>query len=377
MERTKVVITEKQLQYLINKDIQSIIEGWKYYNNFEAYLKEHSEDTCQFCNFSPSKTGLSVDILLDDCENFFHDKHPLWVYFRNESTGGCFDLLPVLVHRFKPCLLVKKPYVSISNKELNEVFDFIKRNYYLIVEFANGRIEYDDVVDCLTDRVLLKEGLMLEMPTFKTYETNLPTDIWIDSERPKNHWHRIKFKDRNSNNTNNWASMTIDKFNPQIFNLDKKTILSNREIEDIKDFVKTNFETLLLAAQGKLQDRDEIEARLNVDRDIQTLFQDNNKINVSINIVSGMIYIVTDGEGKSGEYIKNLCADFPFTKNGEYAAQTPLAKYKGNQYEIKQKILNVLMKSGKKTEVKLNLMETVNLNHLDYFLKRMKENLND
>lgn len=163
-------INEEQLKYLIEADIRRI-KSWKYYNNFQKFSKKYPDHTYEFNWFNPKETGLNNEILLDECANYIHDKHPLFIYFRNGKSLS-ENLIPVAVHRYKPFLLDNKIRLKISENSLHKIFSFIKNNYYAIVEYANGRIGYEDALNCFKMQAL-NEQMLVEMPIFNDYELHL------------------------------------------------------------------------------------------------------------------------------------------------------------------------------------------------------------
>ena len=163
-------INEEQLKYLIETDIRRI-KSWKYYNNFQKFSKKYPDHTYEFNWFNPKETGLNNEILLDECANYIHDKHPLFIYFRNGKSLS-ENLIPVAVHRYKPFLLDNKIRLKISENSLHKIFSFIKNNYYAIVEYANGRIGYEDALNCFKMQAL-NEQMLVEMPIFNDYEFTL------------------------------------------------------------------------------------------------------------------------------------------------------------------------------------------------------------
>lgn len=272
------IISEEQLNYLIDRNI-SYIKEWRYYNNFECFEEEYPDHSFGFGWLSKEITGLPVHIILDESGDYVRSKHPMFLYVVVESSDN--DVyIPILVHRFKPILLDEKYSRNIDGKTFEKVQHFIRTHYHIISDYANGRVEYGQL-KASTMRKNINEGLLTEMPKFMTYEVDLPTDIWIDTKRGLNHAKRIKFKDRNNNNTDTWASMTIDKFNPKVFNLSKNTKLSPKHISAIKDFVRVNYETLMLAANGELKTKDEILDGIICGNDIlSVVYKDNDIVNI-------------------------------------------------------------------------------------------------
>ena len=359
----KIIISENQLAQAIKQSVNKQY-NWKYSNNFKAYQKNHPDDTFEFNRLPTYLTGLPVDILLDDHANYLHDNHPLWIYAHNGEINEVEQLLPILVHRFQPCVLIKKTKINISESTLKKIYNFIKKHYYLIVEYANARITHTDVENCLISESSLNEGFLFEMPTFYKGEVNLPTDIWIDAKRDLQHQARIKFNDKNNNNTRTWASMTIDKFNPIVKNLDPKTYLTNTDINIIKDFVKTNYETLIQSAKGQFASKSDILDSLNLDRDLSDLLQLDDKLNIEIVPIKDEFYFITDNNEKSIQYINYLSNIKPFKNYDNHSAYINIFNLKGDMFQKQQTIISTLKNVAKKLNVKLNI---ININSLkDY-----------
>ena len=355
---TRIKITESQFKELINNSVKQLCK-WKYYNSFRKYKEEYPDDTFEFCRFPKYITGLPVEILLDDNANYVHCNHPLWVYMSNGMNGKTERLIPISVHRFKPCILDGNAKIRISNNDLQEVFDFIKKNYYTIVEYANARIIYDEVEDVFLSKSVIAEAMLNEMPTFDKTEVNLPTDIWIDGERNLQHNKRIKFKDRPDTRTKTWAAMTIDKFNPEIRNLYKKTFLSPKDISLIKDFVKVNYETLMQAANGELNSKDDILNNLNIDSDIFGLLDFEDKVHLEISHIKNELYFIANGNNdKCRKYIDYLSNIKPFKKYSEFISYINLYDMSGNLEHRKQAIVTTLKNVAKKNNMKIELINT-------------------
>ena len=353
------IISEEQLNYLIDRNI-SYIKEWRYYNNFECFEEEYPDHSFGFGWLSKEITGLPVHIILDESGDYVRSKHPMFLYVVVESSDN--DVyIPILVHRFKPILLDEKYSRNIDGKTFEKVQHFIRTHYHIISEYANGRVEYGQL-KASTMRKNINEGLLTEMPKFMTYEVDLPTDIWIDTKRGLNHTKRIKFKDRNNNNTDTWASMTIDKFKPEVYNLLDKTFLSPKDISLVRDFVRVNYETLMMSANGDLKDKDDILSRLICHRDIESLVQDDNKIvNVDFSSIGYRLLFNVDDKEISRKFIKELSKHALFDYVDEVTVQLNDFKLIGDTYTKSEIIKNAFYGVGKKLMVKINFMESTKL----------------
>ena len=127
--RRKLILGPKQFQWLIDESVEKL-RNWKYYNDFDRYLAKYNDDTFEFNCFPAYRTCLPVDIILDECANYAHYDHPLWVYVRNGVKNGVKQLLPISVHRYQPCILDSKAEVTLSKSTLDRIYEFIKFHYY-------------------------------------------------------------------------------------------------------------------------------------------------------------------------------------------------------------------------------------------------------
>lgn len=104
---------------------------------------------------------------------------------------------------------------------------------YAVVE-NNGNDVYVPILVHKFRPILLydKYSRIIGEQTLEKGEVDLPTDIWDDGDRDLTHAKRIKFNDNNDKDSNTWATMTIDKFNPKVFNLSKNTKLSQNSCKE-------------------------------------------------------------------------------------------------------------------------------------------------
>lgn len=354
------IISEEQLNYLIDRNISSVKE-WCYYNNFAGFEEEYPDHKFEFCLFLSKTTGLPADIMIDDSGNYVHDKHPMFMYIvLNENEN--YRYVPVLVHKFKPILLDESYDGLISRDILDEVKGFIKRNFNLISEYTNGRIGYREIKSCFDDR-LLNEGLLTEMPKLKRGEVDLPTDIWVDGDRDLTHAKRIKFNDNNDKDSNTWATMTIDKFNPKVFNLSKNTKLSPKHISAIKDFVRVNYETLMLAANGELKTKDEILDGIICSNDISSVvYKDNDIVNIDYSKIGDTQSFTCDDKEISKKLMRFVSKTNILSYDNDRTVTINNFKLSGDPHTKSEVIKNIFYNAAKKLKVKINLM---NINDLE------------
>lgn len=225
--------------------------------------KEINDLLCQeqkdFYHINIKESGDKNKLLIDNCANYIYNNHAMWLYFKNGET-----YTPLYVSN-KPFIPIKEYKLNITNEQFNKIKRFVSNNHKEIVEFSNGRIDFDTFKESLMINhftMLNESSLLVEMPTFPYYTLDLPTDIWIDGERSLQHQPRIKFNDTKNKDTRTWATMTIDRKNPEVYNLSPKTFLSIYEINFLKKFVILNYNTLIKAAKGEFKTSDELKRNL-------------------------------------------------------------------------------------------------------------------
>lgn len=214
---------------------------WEYYSNFKKYLNEHSEETFEYLCLHPSETGLKVDIAIDDEASFVKNNHPLWLYFDNGEHMK--NRIPVSIS-LNPQILTNEK-INVSKATINGIKKFIKKNYNILIEYGYGNIGVLEFYGSIKENtMLLEHTLICEMPVLNKKITGLNTLIWVDNTRVKQHGNRIKFKYDEDNNTNNWATMTIDDENPVVKNMNRRQKISDKDINNIKQFVIYNYDIL-------------------------------------------------------------------------------------------------------------------------------------
>lgn len=260
-------------------------------------------------------------LLIDSCGDYAFTNHAMWLYFRNGK-----NYTPIYVSD-RPFIPIREFVPHLSNEEFDGIKGFVKDNYKEIAEFSNGRMDFNAFKESLMLRHFTKlneSAILLEMPTFPYYTLDLPTDIRIDGERNLRHGFRIKFNDTKNKDTRTWASMSINKSNPSVYNLSPKTFLSNDEIDFLKEFVKENYETLIKAANGEYYSSNEIKLHLkkikvNNSGLIMPVQKGVAKIDVIV-VGNTLILMVNDDKGiKLLELLTNSGVFKKYDKNSIYA----------------------------------------------------------
>lgn len=347
-------VSDKQLQCIIDESVARI-KSWKYYNHFDLFEKREPDFWEPFCWFTPSETGLKWTIFLEEYCGYIYDKRPLMVFLRKEHDT-LSKAVPIAVHPFKPFLLdeSRRP-AEYTDEDLEKVYMFIRKYYHVIVEYANKRYSYYDVVGVL-EREPLNESILSEMPTLQSKYTGLPTDIWIDGNRNIPHARRFKFNDKGTNRTREWASMTISKTDPTCHNLNPKSGLTNVDIDELKSFVIANYDVLMEIMNGDIKSFKELEPFLIYPSRIKSMVSDTARvINVDIDDREDKLLIVTYGHRYDREFLEYLSNKSLFKPYNKNIVCIPVYNMTGNAISFKEKVLDEIYTAAKSVGCKVNL----------------------
>lgn len=116
-----------------------------------------------------------------------------------------------------------------------------------------------DIVDETIKSILDEEELLTEMSNLVKRKTGLPVIIWVDdigNNRNNKHFEpRIKIQNDYGDRANsNTISMSIDKNNPKI--LAGEPAIKQKDINQVKQWVKDNYEPLMEYWEGKIDIED-------------------------------------------------------------------------------------------------------------------------
>lgn len=195
--------------------------------------------------------GLKVDMRLDGFGNFEYSKHDPCVYFR--VGEGEYDFLPMIIS--------DTPYVpftfeqTINDGELLWVYNWVKENNKILIDFANDKIETNKFYSSLKD---VNYDLNYDLSIVNEGKTKIRKDltglsrtIWIGPYNNTGHYLRIKVETpKNSKNSNEWASLTIPdlELKPGI----EQTDLKMKEKKALDKFALLNQEILDDFANNKI-----------------------------------------------------------------------------------------------------------------------------
>jgi len=234
---------------------------WEFQDNFDRYRKRNKEDIWEFHGLKKRRTGLPVNIFVDDGGSYKMRNHPLWVYFQNDydDSWANKEFLPISVSN-NPELLTSKR-VKISSSDLQKVFNFIRINRTILKKLADDKMNQEDFwKEMDVNRIKLDESfdnsnlLLNEMATIKPNISGLPVTIWVDEGTSPQHGPRIKFQSVKNTNSRNFSSITIGdnpvtKNLPKNFSQRKDTTIDNDILKLLIAFVQHNKNILLKLAK--------------------------------------------------------------------------------------------------------------------------------
>lgn len=98
------------------------------------------DELMEYARLTKSKTGLNVDIFVDDGGAYKRYGHPLWVYVRNGFTDSD-PVFPIKVSRRPSAPQIQ---YNLNRIDLEAALSFISQNAKLLKLFADEKIEHLD-----------------------------------------------------------------------------------------------------------------------------------------------------------------------------------------------------------------------------------------
>lgn len=222
------------------------------FNNIDVYSYKDIKNNQHIFNadiqsFSPVVASVirnDIDyILYVPVDSDMQQENILRCYLKHYKTGF---LIPILLS--ENTKFNNHIEYSISKSAYNELCCYLSMHIDDIVSIKNGSyktniLQIDTrLISCQTIFVFdINESFKLD-PS----DTFLTRCIWVDTGRTIEHAPRIKFQHNlQFTNTREWASVSVDDGEP-VFNLkNKDNKLSNKDIEQIKAFVRYNKQLII------------------------------------------------------------------------------------------------------------------------------------
>ncbi len=101
------------------------------------------DDLIEYCRLRPEKTGLNVEIFLDDGEAYKRNGHPLWVYIQN-NYNDITDVIPIEVETLS---VISDKKVNIDINDYENVLKYIKKNKELIKGLTDNSVKHLEYVE--------------------------------------------------------------------------------------------------------------------------------------------------------------------------------------------------------------------------------------
>jgi hypothetical protein len=314
---------------------------WEYHNNFDKYLDQNEDDMREFHGLKKKRTGLSVNICVDDKQSYKGHNHPLWVYVQNDysDTWNNNEFLPISVSN-NPMLLANKE-VKISYFDLYKVFKYIQINRVILKKLADSKInEVDFLWEMDVNRLDLEKSFKKIPPTLENIY--LPTEKRTDSEISTQYTGRLRFQ----LNENLIVSISLDDLTviglPE--NIPENAVIDEKGIEQVKKFVFYNKENLrkLAAEDGSYYYETFLRDMIKVDENGIPLYtqkkkklrldfkeiKKKNKYDLTIVMSSHdrLYNFINDKQVPISEVWFNYVEDFKKQKNGKVAAEVEIDK---------------------------------------------------
>ena len=106
------------------------------------------DELMEYMWLKPDRTGLKVDIFVDDCGSYERYGHPLLLWARNGYGREVSEFIPFLVSD-RPAILNSEIDCSISEEDVAAIQDFIQRNLLNLVKLPSDQINQIDFVESL------------------------------------------------------------------------------------------------------------------------------------------------------------------------------------------------------------------------------------
>ena len=247
MAKQIVKITKGKLTEIVSESIKTALyqpgaQNTPFFDSYDSFLKflKRSDNTIEYLYLSKEKTGLNVDIYIDDCSSYKRHQHPLWAYFCDGYSHND-RLIPISISK-DPVIEIHNCDINLSSIDLNSVRRFIRQNLQLIKDIADERIDSVEFVTQITKCnmqfcVAEKISLLTEMAKIENKFSHLGFDIFIDATpRITNHKeYRLKYpinKDAEQGNKSlNFVPMSICE-NPEF--LPPSKVNEYNSIADLK-----------------------------------------------------------------------------------------------------------------------------------------------
>ena len=114
------------------------------------------DELMEYMWLKPDRTGLKVDIFVDDCGSYERYGHPLLLWVRNGYGREVSEFIPFLISG-QPVILNSGIDCRISEEDVVAILGFIQRNLEILVKLPADLISQTDFVEsvkrhCVSDK---------------------------------------------------------------------------------------------------------------------------------------------------------------------------------------------------------------------------------
>ena len=122
----------------------------------ETYSLTDVDELMEYMWLKPDRTGLKVDIFVDDCGSYERYGHPLLLWVRNGYGREVSEFIPFLISD-QPVILNSGIDCRISEEDVVAILGFIQRNLEILVKLPADLISQTDFVEsvkrhCVSDK---------------------------------------------------------------------------------------------------------------------------------------------------------------------------------------------------------------------------------
>ena len=246
MVKKIINISEGQLKNIVKETVKQVMK---------EYHISDVDELMEFLWLRPTRTGLNVDIFVDDGGSYIRNNHPLLLFARNGYDKTVSEFIPFSISEI-PLILNPNIEYNISYNDIFAIQDFIVYNIGILRQLANETITHSDFVNSIRIPAYViaeSKSVLLEMATLRMADSKLPMDVWLDEGGTyQGHAPRLKFRASNEQRTTRDFSSMLLTNPPTIENMPSHSPLKAKDIRKLENFVVNNLEQLLKLANGEI-----------------------------------------------------------------------------------------------------------------------------
>jgi hypothetical protein len=221
-----------------------------------------------YCRIPQEDTGLGVEIMIDDSQEYKMGDHPLWVYVRSHKNVSQKKYPRYYKSVYIPFTVEKNPRMVgdtlivgelLSSKDIKDVKDFISLNVKELRDVSNMKVSSGDFSSICTPIDFTrrydvpptnKVVSLNEMANILKRDSGLPVNIWVDNsgkDRLNKHSpDRIKFQNNKGNSVQPNTLIPISVHDSMVvFSDDNNIKITSHELSLIRKFIEVNIELVV------------------------------------------------------------------------------------------------------------------------------------